>query len=352
MLELIENGRKIELQILYEGKDITTYIDKDLINFSHSDSLNEFDTIDLTIQNRDFKWIENWAPLKGEKIEAKAILHNWEVSKLTEIKIGTFYIDEISYSGFPDVCNIKAISVDITSNFMDNKRHRVWEYVSLEKIAMDIAKECNLELLYDSDFKIEYKRQEVKLESYFNFLKRLGKEAGILVKVYNDKLILIEEKKYEDKDSILSMTKTDLISYSFSSDDTDTYAGCVISYYDPTLAEKIEEKFFTKQRPGYKRGTQRILYINEEKVPPGETKIQKKEYLGKLAEKALREKNKNSIRGSIQIIGKEKILSVGSSLNIVGFGIFSGKYLITKIDTDFKTYILNLDIRKIEEEEN
>lgn len=351
MLNILGNTRRVELQILYEGKDITTYIDKDLTNFSHSDSLNEFDTLEMTIQNRDFKWIDTWAPLKGEKIEAKALLHNWENLDIVEINIGTFYIDEISYSGPPDICNIKALSVDIISNFMDNKRHRVWESVSLEKIARDIAIECNLELFFEADFKIEYKRQEAKLESYFNFLKRLGKEAGILVKLYNDKLILIEETMYEKKDPILTFSKTDLMSYSFSTDDTDTYAGCVISYYDPVLTQKIEEKFFTKQRAGYKRGTQRILYINEEKSPPGETKAKKREYLGKLAEKALREKNKNAVRGNIHLLGKEQLLSVGNTINIIGFGIFSGKYLITKIDTDFSSYQLNLDIRKVEEEE-
>lgn len=282
---VIENGRKLELQILYEGKDITKYIDKDLLSFTSSDSINEFDTIDLTIQNRELLWINGWAPLKGEKIEAKAILSNWESADHTEIKIGTFYIDDISYSGPPDICSIKALSVDITSNVMDNKRHRVWENVTLEKIARDVAKECNLELIFDVDFKFEYKRAEAKLETYFNFLKRLSKEAGILVKLYNDKLILIEETLYEKKE------------------------------------------------------------------PPGATRKQKEEYLGKIAEKALKEKNKNSVRGNIKLLGKEQLLSVGNTINILGFGIFDGKYLIAKIDTDFKDYTLSLDIRKIEEEE-
>lgn len=348
---VIENGRKLELQILYEGKDITKYIDKDLLNFTHSDSINEFDTIDLTIQNRELLWINGWAPLKGEKIEAKAILSNWESADHTEIKIGTFYIDDISYSGPPDICSIKALSVDITSNVMDNKRHRVWENVTLEKIARDVAKECNLELIFDVDFKFEYKRAEAKLETYFNFLKRLSKEAGILVKLYNDKLILIEETLYEKKEPILTLSRNDVMSYSFSTDDTDTYAGCKISYYDSILAEKIEKSFFTKQRPGYKRGTQRVLFINEEKEPPGATRKQKEEYLGKIAEKALKEKNKNSVRGNIKLLGKEQLLSVGNTINILGFGIFDGKYLIAKIDTDFKDYTLSLDIRKVEEEE-
>ena len=346
----IGDTRRLELKVLYEGKDITAYIEKDLISFSHSDSINEFDTLEITIQNNKMLWIDNWAPLKGEKVEAKAILHNWESLDQVEIKIGTFYIDEVSYSGPPDICTIRALSVNITSNVMDNKRHRVWEAVTLEKIARDVATECNLELMFEVDFKFEYKRAEAKLETYFNFLKRLGKEAGILVKLYNDKLILIEETLYEKKEPVLTISREDIMSYSFSTDDTDTYAGCKISYYDSLAAKKIEKSFFTKQRPGYKRGTQRVLFINEEKEPPGATQKQKEEYLGKLAEKALKEKNKNSVRGNIRLLGKEQLLSVGNTINILGFGVFNGKYLITKIDTDFKDYTLSLDIRKIEEE--
>lgn len=347
----VEDTRRLELQVLYEGKDLTAYIEKDLINFSHSDSLNEFDTIEMTIQNRKLLWMKGWAPLKGEKIEVKAILHNWEVSNKTEINVGTFYIDEVSYSGPPDICTIRALSVDIISNIMDNKRHRVWEAVTFEKIARDIAMECNLELIFDVDFKFEYKRAEAKLETYFNFLKRLGKEAGILVKLYNDKLILFEETLYEKKEAVITLSREELISYNFSTDDTDTYAGCRISYYDSIAAKKIEKSFFTKQRSGYKRGTQRVLFINEEKEPPGTTQKQKEEYLGKLAEKALKEKNKNSIRGNIKILGKEQLLSVGNTINIQGFGAFDGKYLISKIDTDLKDYTLSIDIRKILEEE-
>lgn len=355
MLDLFNNSvadtRRIELQVFYEGKNITTYIQNDLISFSQSDSLNEFDTLELSIQNREWVWIDSWAPLKGEKIEAWVTLYNWETPGVVEIYIGAFYIDEVSYSGPPDICNIRALSVDITSNLMDNKKNRVWEAVTLEKIARDIAKECNLELIFDVEFKFEYKRVEARLESYFNFLKRLGKEAGILVKLYNDKLILLEESLYEKKDPVLILNKTDLKSYSFETDDTDRYAGCKISYYDSILGKKIEKSFFTKQRAGYKRGTQRVLFINEEKEPPGETQKQKEKYLGKIAEIALKEKNKNSVRGNIQLLGREELLNVGDSIFIAGFGIFEGKYLITRINTDYKNYTLSLEIRKVEEEE-
>lgn len=55
---------------------------------------------------------------------------------------------------------------------------------------------------FESDFNRVYTRLEMKLESYFNFLKRITKEAGINVKLYNDRLILFEEEMYERKSQL------------------------------------------------------------------------------------------------------------------------------------------------------
>lgn len=350
--KLVGDTRRISLSICYEGKDITQFIQDDLLNFSQSDSLNEFDTIEMTLQDRKQLWISGWKPLKGDKIEAIAYLWNWENEGMVEINIGTFYVDNIQFSGPPDTVKIKAISIDITKDIMDSKKNRVWENVTIKRVAQDIAKECGLELIWEADFNRKYTRLAEKLESHFNFLKRITKEAGIDVKLYNDRLVLFEEEVYEKKESVMTLKRIDLISYSFEEDDTDTYAGCKIAFWDPRIEEKIEWTFMAKKRKGYKRGTQRILFINEEKCPPGETDSQKRACLAKIAEKALREKNKKAIKGNISILGKERFLTAGETIKIEGFGDFAGKYLITDINIDFSNYNLSLSLRKVEEEED
>ncbi|RHF71074.1 late control protein D [Fusobacterium mortiferum] len=351
MLNLVENSRQLKLEVIYEGANITSYISNDIISFSYSDSFNEFDSIELTIENRDNRWLESWEPLKGEKIAANFILTNWENNKEVVLTLGEFYIDDISYSGPPDIVNIKALSVDITSNIMDEKKSRVWENVTLEKIARDIAIENNLELLFLAEFNREFKRSEQKLESSFNYIKRISKEAGISVKIYSNKLILFEDEMYEKTNPVITLDKTNLFSYQLADDDTDTYSGCKITYFDSKLGEKQEATFYTKQRPGYKRGTQRLLFINEEKYVPGETRKQKEEYLAKIAAKALREKNKNAVKGSISILGKEKFISVGDTINLTGLGNKSGKYIITEVQIEYPSYVMNLQIRKVMEDE-
>lgn len=345
----MEEARKLELEIIYEGKNITKDISQDIINFGYSDSINEFDSLDLTIQDRELTWLKYWNVLKGEKIVTNLLLHNWEKEKnVTLIPIGEFYVDKVVYSGIPNTVKISALSVDITTDIMDDKKNRVWENVYFDKIVKDIAKECNLKLFYDCKFNREYVRVEQRLESNFNFLKRLTQEIGIVVKLYNDRLILFEESVFEEKPSKLILTRNELKSYTFENDDTDTYAGCKITYTN-RKGKKVEASFFTKQRSGYKRNTQRVLFINEDKAINEKDNVKVKAYLAKLAEKALREKNKSSIRASIEIMGREDLITVGDCIELLEVGFFSGKYMITKLDTDLKTYDLKLELQKVEE---
>lgn len=349
MLNIIEKkSRFLNLEIIYEGKNITKDISNDIISFSHSDSLNEFDSLDLALENRELKWLKTWNPLKGDKIEANIYLNNWDKEGTIKIPFGTFYVDRIVYNGAPDTIQISALSVDVTSNIMDNKRNKVWEAVTFEKIAKDIAKECNLQLFYDCKLTREYIRVEQKLETSFNFLKGLAKELGFIVKLYNNKLIIFEESEYEKKKIKTNITRNNINSYTLQNDDTDTYSGVKITYINKK-GKKVEKSFFTKQRPGYKRNTKRVLFINEDKQIPGND-VQVKNYLGKIAEKALREKNKSSIIGHVSKMGSETVLTVGDCIELSEeFGIFKGKYMVTKINTDLKTYDLSLDIRLVEE---
>lgn len=347
MQNLVQDARRIELEVIYEGSNITSYISNDILSLTYSDSFNEFDSIDLSIENRDNRWLEGWSPLKGEKITINLLLTNWENNGAVTITLGDFYIDDISYSGPPDIVNIKGLSFDITSSFMDEKKSRVWEKVTLEKIAQDIATENNLQLLFLVQFNREFNRIEQKLESSFNFLKKICKDSGVSIKLYTDKLVLFEEEKYEEQEPLVSFDKKDLFSYQISDDDTDTYSGCQITYFDSKLGIKQEATFYSNKRPGYKAGSKRMLYINEEKYVPGDTRQQKKDYLEKIAAKALSEKNKNSVKGNISILGKENFISVGDTIYLTGLGNKSGKYIITDSQIDYPTYIMNLQIRKV-----
>ncbi|SKA01836.1 hypothetical protein SAMN02745174_02290 [Cetobacterium ceti] len=338
-------ARRGSLVILYEGKDISKDIADSIINCVYRDSINEFDTIDLTLEDKKGLWMGCWFPQRGDKIQIKYKLTNWEEKGIVEHNLGTFYIDNIDYSGPPSIVSLKGISVDIVSNIMDEKKCRSWEDVTIKKIAEDIAKNSNLKLITDFKFNRIYKRVEQKLESDYTLLKRLCREAGITVKLYSDKLILFEESLYEAKNPCFKFSNK-IENYSFSMDDADTYSGCKISYYDYVLDKKIEHTFYTKQRPGYKKNTQRLLFMNYDASVPGKTQQEKKEYLLKIAQRELREKNKTGITCSLTIIGTVQQLSASDIVEIDAFGRFNGKYIITEITTDYSDYSHSVNLRK------
>lgn len=339
-------ARRSKLIIIYEGQDITSEITESILGCSYRDSINEFDTIELTLEDRKGLWMGSWAPLKGDKLQVKFQMIDWKKTGIIEHNLGDFYIDDIGYNGPPQVVTLRGVSVDIASNIMDSREYKSWEDVTLEEIAKDISEKCGIEVECDFDFNRTYKRVEQKLESDYTLLKRLCREAGVTVKLYSNRLILFEESEYEKRDPQISLSKLDCKDYSFNIQDADTYSSCKISYYDYILDENIEHTFKTKNRVGYKKNTQRILFLNYDAAVPGETLQQKKEYLLKVAEKELREKNKSETLGSVTLMGTETQLSASDVISLHSFGRFDGSYIITDITTEFAQYEQTLTIRR------
>jgi len=345
-------ARRIINKIVWEGKDVTADISNEVISINSTDGINSFDTVDITIDDRTDKWIGAWKPKKGETIVFTYILHAWELLPIPfTYNYGKFYIDGITFNGPPATMTVKCISISPESTFMDEKKNKVWDNVKLKKVAEDIAKANNLELIWESDFDRDYKRIEQKLESDYNFIVRICKEPGINVKVYNDKLILFEEEKYEKKDPVLTITKKEMTRYSFTDDDSHQYSKCVISYYDSASGKKLEAKFTAKERKGEKTTNKRTLYINAEKSPPGGNKTQKNQYLLELAKKELKNANKKRVKGYFTYLMKLKQIVVGDVIQTPSFMQYAGKYLVETVKTNYEDGMQTIDVRKIETEE-
>lgn len=342
------DGRRVSLSIFYEGKDITKEIHKQLIACSQSDSINQLDALELTLENRDMLWISSWIPQKGEKLRMFMILKNWEAEEeIVTHDMGAFYIDSVDFSGPPDVVNIKAISFDLSSDIVDKKENKVWENVTFKEIITEIGKKRDLKVVCDIDFNRKYKRLEQKLQSDFDFLKKLSEEAGINLKLFDDKIVAFEEEKYEKKEVKKSFSKNQLENYSFSTEDTDSYSSCTISYYNFKKKKKVEKTFKIKNRNTYKKQNKRNLFINEDKQITGKNSAAIEKQLLEIAKKALRGKNRKEVKGNISFIGTKELLSVGDVINLDGFGNFSGNYMIDDLKIDFLGYKFNAEIHKI-----
>ncbi len=55
--------RRAHVKIIYDGKDITAQVSAGLLTFSFVDKASgEADEIDITVHDRDGKWIKDWYP--------------------------------------------------------------------------------------------------------------------------------------------------------------------------------------------------------------------------------------------------------------------------------------------------
>lgn len=319
-----QRARRAYMQLLYNGKDISEDISKDLISATWADkSSKESDDLSIKLHNTHGLWSGAWLPSKGTKIKATIITENWSGEEgIKKLPCGTFEIDEIIVSSSPSAqAEIKAVSVPITSNARGQSRTRAWESIKLSRLAQDIAGNAGLEFIFDTKCDPEYQREDQIQESDLGFLQGLCNDAGLALKVSHDKLIIFDEAEYAKNGAVLTLTPKDLTSWKIKSKSAGTYGKARVKYHDPETNEDIEAEIdgeLAKLGEDDKNG--RVLELNQRCKSAGEAEF--------LAKKSLCEANKKEVEISISMPGTISVVA-GVNINMSGFGAFDGKYSVT-----------------------
>ena len=241
---------------------------------------------------------------------------------------------------------ISGTSIDIIKDLKGVKKDKTWENVSLREIAQEISKFYSMDLFYDCPEEFIFDKVNQLKESDASLLSRLSKEQGMALKITMDKIILFDEKTYEDKETVITFNKSDLNSYNLQCDDLEVYDGCVLTFYDPILGELLKGKYEAPMSSFYKVKTGKILYKNVDTKVTGTTKEEKEKFLNERAKKILRNRNKNETKMKISHMGDPEYLA-GLTTKILGFGRYDGIYLITSVTHDItREYICSLDMRR------
>lgn len=329
--------RRASLSLSYNNVDITTDLSDYLVSFSYEDnSDNKADDLQIVLEDKKGLWRGSWYPNKGARLVASIITQDWRFAGTAQtLPLGSFEIDEISYTGPPDVVTLKAVSIPVHSSLVDEDKIRAWEETALSVIAGDIANEAQLELMFDSDYDPEYDRIEQSEEPDLPFLQRLCDQAGLSLKVSSDKIIVFDSTKYEEAPSVAVIAKgeSDIISYEFTSATRNIYSAARIEY-QPSLQEGPIEYTYT---PPNAPETGKTLFINERASSLAEAE--------KIAKLRLRKKNANENKANITLVGNQ-LLVAGVNVTLLGFGNFDGKYFIETAVHSGPNYETKLDIRK------
>lgn len=310
------SARRVSINTKYKGTDISTEIAEYIESFSYDDAASgESDTISLSLRDDKKKWISSWFPEKGDSVECALVFKNWDYSGTsTKLKCGKFQVDDISFQGGPLSVTIGATSTPQGSAFNVTERTKTWESITVEQIAKEIAKRASVSLYYDAD-KISISSIEQSGQTDCKFLYSICQSYGLAMKVYSNKIVIIDEEKAEKEKATLTLKENDIISWSFNTTVAGTYTAAKVSFSDPDN----DKDYVVKIGSG-----ERVLTVN---VTADSLKDAERKGIAKL-----NSENKKTSTMSVTIKANPSIVS-GINVNIDGLGKIDGKYYIDKVRT-------------------
>lgn len=346
-------------------KDVWEEISTDLLAFSFSDSeTNTADSLSMTLKDETGKWAQRWKPDPGERVKAsiKKIIDGKVVGTLN---CGKFFVDTMKVQGAPRTFEMGAVSIPLNKPIRKLIKSKAWEKTSLKKIASAIAEEADIELLWDSESDPEYDRVDQKKESDLKMVSRLCDEAGLSIKVTDDKLVIFDQHSYENKKPVKTVTlgESDVLNYSFETSQSDLYKSVTVSYRSPKKKKKGRAGGYTFDlktgRKVTKKKTSNPAVFTYTATDPEADENGQEYYLKsrctsideakRKATAMLRKLNRRGVTGDLTVVGDVDLVA-GAVLEIKGFGIFDGNFIIATAKHDYGTngYVTSVQLRRVQ----
>ncbi|MFA9464040.1 MAG: phage late control D family protein [Velocimicrobium sp.] len=329
-LRLIYGGAKVTWLLKADDGEDTQYHPE---RFVYTDyACDTADTIDITYSDAYHNWITTFIPKEGDYLQASIYVKNWEKKGDTrKLPCGKFMIDDFYFDGPPDKHIMSAISCPINTSFSSTKKNKTWKNITIKSIATSMASTAGATLYYESD---NYTIEEIEQSdiSDMNFLYSVCKDYNLAMKLYNDKIVIFDEVKYEKKETVGTIKKEQCSSWNLQSTLVGIYNGVTIAYTDSKNSTTLKYSFMATDG-------NRILKINEKAESYKEAEIK--------AKSKLRETNKNAVRVSIGMKGDVNYIA-GTCYNVEGFGKFDGKYYLEQVRHSIANgYTVDLELHKV-----
>ena len=357
------------------GTSVTQDILPDLLSFSYDDKeTNEADEISLTLKDPTGKWASKWKPDGGEVVRAYVASGTVDGKKGRELFCGKFFVDSLRTSGSPRVFEMRAVSIPLNTPIRRKMVTKAWEKKTLKGIAQEIATAAKVKLLFDSQDNPSYDRQDQKAESNLRFLSRLCEDAGLSIKVTDSQIVIFDQAFYEKKKPVktLKLGVSDILSWDFESQQSETYKTCTVSWRDPKKKQKGSsggynmdlEKGDGGDDPEYDMDLQKVkkkvnVAVNTYTYTDPDVEDNGQEYQVKkraasldeakrIAKTTLRKLNLRSVTGSLSLVGDTSLVA-GVVVELKGFGSFDGRFYIESASHSVSTsgYVTSISVRRV-----
>ena len=307
-IELVMNGRRV-------GSSLSPY----LKTLSYREALDgEADVLEVTLQDAEGLFRSAWYPSRGMSMEATIL------DEYAAMELGSFEIDEIEYSVPPSECKIKGNAIPGGSTLKSVEKSRSWENVPLRAIALDIATGAGLKLYYKAPEDPLIERAEQESESDLKFLHRLCRDKGLALKMNDRQVIIFDIEEFEaalPSDVIVAGTSA-VKRFSARSTLNEVYSRCEVKYKHGRKGELIEGSASSG-------GLLSTVFGAKGRTLKVKKKVATKAEADRLARKALKSANRSETKAQMTLAG-DMALRAGSTVQLSGFEVFDGKYLIQR----------------------
>jgi hypothetical protein len=330
--------RKTQIQVFYNGADISADISADLISFTFTDNAGDkSDDISITLQDKDKLWRNEWFPDKGATL--RAVIQS---SDQPALPCGTFEIDKIKSNIRPSEVEIGAVSVPVSKPIRTEKKTRTWEGADLQKIGQEVAHAAGVEFAWFGSQLPTYNRIDQRDESDLTFLSRLAREVNYKVKLTDGRLVVWDDSEQSKQRASFSVDVEDetiVLSANFESEASTTYKACRLRYNDPVKKLLID---YTARAEGIVSGETLELNRRVENLDQAKT----------IAERELIRANKFEVTGNVTMMGQSSA-SAGLVVAIRNAGKYDGNYMIDTARhsySDSSGWVVSIDIHRVTNE--
>ena len=308
-----EGTPKYEGLIKINGVNVWEEMKRDVTEIQFEDfASGQSDNLDITVEDSEGRFINEWAVDKGTEFDAQLRLMNWQTpGDEQSIDFGNFLCDEIDINGFPIEVKIRALALPT----FGTKNTKKWEQISISQIATDICSNLGVELIYYADDIIIDSRQQSS-QTDIDFLYSLCNEYGFGMKAFRRKIIIFDRERQDAAEAVSDIDIYDIAGEGFTIKESTegTYTGAKCNYKTKNSDKEVTYTYGT---------TERVLVVSATAASAKEAELK--------ARAALYEANSQAVKLTASYRGGDIPMYAGNNYKINGLGVYSGKYAVDSV---------------------
>ncbi len=302
------------MDLIFEGVNITDKVS--ITSASITDCAGgRADILEVAFADTQGLW-SKWKPQKGNVIELKQ----------EGFTSGLMHLDQQRQIQGSYI--VEAISTPVNAK---SNRSRSWNQVRFQKLASDVAANLGLGLKFeavDQFYEWIWQNDETDLE----FLNKLAKREGFMLKIFNGQILLYDERQLEKTATKLKISPSDCIGpWSYLDTANGKKSACTIAYIG--LDGKLTS--YTFRTPEAIGAELKIKDIRLSSIAEAE----------RWSKGFLRQANKNlqSFKCAVRF---NHGIAAGSTVECGDFGLTDGNYYVEKAVHNLTGNVTRLEMRR------